>query len=77
MNRLKEIFNSEAMQDRLEGAVLGAAAGFALTGLSPGAIAGGFVGLVMGKQRITETFNAAMQGRQMAYAMVPARAPKP
>jgi hypothetical protein len=78
MKRLREIFNSEAFWDHAKGAVLGLSAGVALGGVANPAILVGTtaIGLLMGAEKITDMFNTAMQGRQMAYALVPAGLPK-
>ena len=73
MKRLMQIFNSASFWDHAKGAVLGASAGFALgAGQLPMAIAGGFMGMIMGQQHITELFNSAVQGHSMAMSLVPA-----
>lgn len=73
MKRLREFFNSASFWDHTKGAVLGMSAGFALgAGQLPAVVAGGFMGLIMGAERITDLFNTAVQGHQMAVSLVPA-----
>jgi len=73
MKRLQEVFNEAFSMDRIKGAVMGASAGFLFTGGQPaGGVVGGLTGYMMGAERLTETFQAAVQGREMALATVEA-----
>jgi len=75
MKRLKDTFNELFTMDRIKGAVMGASAGYLLTGGNPvGAALMGATGAFLGAESLTETFRAAATGRQMAMELVPALA---
>lgn len=73
MQKLSAIFNDVFSRDRVEGAVM-AAAGAAVfaAGNLPLIAAVAVIGGIMGKERLMDTFNAAVNGRQMAMQLVPA-----
>ncbi|MDE1151844.1 MAG: hypothetical protein PW788_04830 [Micavibrio sp.] len=73
MKRLQEVFNDAFSMDRLKGTVMGASAGYLFTGGQPAGLAlGAVTGYLMGAERLTDTFQAAVQGREMALATVEA-----
>lgn len=75
MKRLRDIANDVFSRDRVEGAVMAASAAAVVLIHNPAAIAGfALIGAIMGKERLMETFNAAVNGREMATQMVPAMA---
>ncbi|MEZ0261316.1 MAG: hypothetical protein ACAH80_09920 [Alphaproteobacteria bacterium] len=73
MGKLREVFNDVFSRDRVEGAAMAASAAAIVLMHNPVALAGfAVIGAIMGKERLVETFNAAVNGRQMALQMVPA-----
>jgi hypothetical protein len=73
MQKLSKVFNEVFSRDRVEGAAMAAAGAGTLTlGNVPAMIGAGIIGAIMGRERLTETFNAAVYGRQMATEAVPA-----
>jgi hypothetical protein len=75
MGKLREVFNDIFSRDRVEGAVMAASGAAIVLMHNPVALAGfALIGGIMGKERLVETFNAAVNGREMAMQMVPAMA---
>jgi hypothetical protein len=69
MKKLKEIFNRVSIWDRLAGIAYGVTAGFVLGGGHPlPAVLMGVAGFVTGGEFLSNIFNAAMFGREFAFA---------
>lgn len=72
MNKLSEVFNEVFSRDRVEGAAMAASGvGVVTMGNLPAMVGAAILGGIMGRERLTETFNAAVYGRQMATQAVP------
>lgn len=75
MKKLSAVFNEVVTMDRVKGAVMGATAGYVLTGGQPvGAVLMGITGAFLGAEKLSETFNAVTMGRSLALEAVPALA---